>query len=285
MSKINKSLDYNKLLAAQAQGKMKNKILSFPLYAEIKYDGNYVTVRVESGIATFTTSGGLNYTHTDSAGDFFNNLSDGVYIAERIGRDGRLGTRRYCNLRGSKSAQTSTGHSYRVHDFISLTAYDLGETKEPYKDRLFGITDIPLEYQSSGFFIFGSGELDDHLDRVVNTGYEGLMLKDPEWRWRDTKSRKIECAKYKKRPTADLLCIGTLDGGGKYEGLLGSLLLVDSKGRKVYVGSGLSDSDRHKPTEFFTGKVIEVEYEQIIDTYIQPTFIQIRDDKTKEEID
>ena len=37
--------------------------------------------------------------------------------------------------------------------------------------------------------------------------------------------------------------------------------------------------------DYFIGKVIEVEYEQLLATYIQPTFVCVRDDKTIEDID
>ena len=45
--------------------------------------------------------------------------------------------------------------------------------------------------------------------------------------------------------------------------MIGSLVLKDSKGRIVKVGSGLDDNDRSKKQPDFIGKVIEVEYEQI----------------------
>jgi len=92
--------------------------------------------------------------------------------------------------------------------------------------------------------------------------------------------------KYKKRPTVDLLCIGTAKGeeGKQYEHAIGSLILQDSKGRTVNVSSGLSKELRFKDPDTFIGKVIEIEYEQIIDTYIQPAFICIRE-KNPEDID
>ena len=67
--------------------------------------------------------------------------------------------------------------------------------------------------------------------------------------------------------------------------MIGALVLEDSQGRRVSVGSGLTDGDRNEHYNAFEGKVVEIEYEQIIDTYIQPTFIRVRYDKTKEEID
>ena len=109
------------------------------------------------------------------------------------------------------------------------------------------------------------------------------MLYQPDFKWEDTKSRRVDLCKYKKRRTADLLCIGTTEGEGKYEGQLGSLVLRDNSGRVCNVGSGLDDDDRL--LDDWIDKVIEIEFEQIIDTYIQPTFIRVRDDKDATEID
>ena len=89
--------------------------------------------------------------------------------------------------------------------------------------------------------------------------------------------------KWKARPTADLLCVNTTEGEGKYEGKIGALVLQDSEGRLVMVGSGLTDMEREADDMHFVGSIIEIEYEQIIDTYIQPTYIGVRHDKTSSD--
>jgi DNA ligase-1 len=123
------------------------------------------------------------------------------------------------------------------------------------------------------------------LKEATSSGYEGIVMKNPMWEWKSTKSRTVDFCKWKRRPTADLLCISTTEGTGKYEGMIGALVLQDSKGRVVQVGSGLNDDDRLVEPDNFIGNVVEIEYEQIMETYIQPTFITIRLDKTKEDID
>jgi len=285
MSKICKSLDLNKLYEQQAKGKLLKKVLKFPLIAQIKYDGNYVVVRIENGRKVFSTSGSHNYVHTDDGASCFDDAIDGVYLAERIAGEGKLGDRVRCNLRGPKSAQTSTGHGYRVFDMVDLEDYDKGSTTITFLSRYTGLRQSSVAESSivECKQISNKEELDDYLREVVNNGYEGLMLYQPDFKWRDTKSRTIDLAKYKKRRTADLLCISTTEGEGKYEGLLGSLVLRDSAGIVCSVGSGLSDYDRNCPGCHFVGKIIEIEYEQIIDSYIQPTFIRIREDKEEED--
>ena len=63
------------------------------------------------------------------------------------------------------------------------------------------------------------------------------------------------------------------------------MVLRDKKGRIVAVGSGLDDIDRIRKYNYFLNKVIEIEYEQIMDTYIQPVVICRREDKSIEDID
>lgn len=130
--------------------------------------------------------------------------------------------------------------------------------------------------------VTGAQAKESNID-LLRRGWEGSMLVEPI-SFYEIGKRVNHSIKLKGRKTADLLCIDTELGEGKYMDLIGSLVLEDSEGRRVSVGSGLSDNDRLYHEDFYIGKVIEIEYEQIMDTYIQPTFIRIRDDKTKKDI-
>lgn len=277
----NKSLDYNKLLGEQKRGKLLKKVLKFPLIAMIKYDGHYCIISIKGNSKTFTSSGGIRYSHNINLGF----LPGGEYIAERIVGDGKLGaSRRGVALEGSIGSKfAKPSNTYKIHNHLGNDEYS--KVLENLCRKL------PISLLPQWKMIATKGELNVYMKEVTRDGYEGLMLVQPSYIFKNTKSRHIDFCKYKKRPTADLLCIGTADGGGKYTGMIGSLLLQDSKGRQVMVGSGMSDEDRQQPTDYFYGKVVEIEYEQIADTYIQPTFnsdtvgVTIRNDKTKEEID
>ncbi len=167
-----------------------------------------------------------------------------------------------------------------VHDYLSYADYSNGRSLVSYKRRQVMLeTHISYLNHISNVVVNNDQELEAYMKVVTDLGYEGIMMKDPYWLWRDTNSRTTDFMKYKKRPTADLLCIRTEPGQGKYTDMIGALVLVDSVGREVSVGAGLSDSDRRGD---YIGKVIEIEYEQILSTYIQPVFIAIRE---KKEID
>ncbi len=290
MAKINKALDYNKLLNDQAKGKLLKKHIEFPLYAGIKYDGNYTVVikEVQGLTPIFITSGGHIYDNdTPTIFELPTIPSGMVYFAERIGLTGQLGDRVNCSLKGPRGKQTAQGHKYKVHDMVSIIEYEAGLSIQPYRIRRLNVRETFDSTQSwaRDTPIHTMAELKIYLGEVVNRRFEGLMLKQPSWYWKDTKSRTVAMAKYKTRPTVDLYCFDVEEGKGKYVGMIGALGLIDSMGREVWVGSGLSDEERNSHPDYFVGEVIEVEYEQIIDTYIQPTYIQRREDKTKEDID
>ena len=289
--KINKALDLNKLFIAHNKGTLLKKHPKFPMYVGTKYDGNYVTVMVDKqGLPIFTTSGGHTYDHDEPT--IFEDAPIGVYLAERIGTHGKLGDRVTCNLRGPRGQQRSYGHTYKVHDMIKLGDFERGLSGEAYMHRRENLANaFEPQHIVQDVLINSMDELNELLRRTVKSGYEGVMGKSPYWLWKHTKSRTVDNIKYKHRPTVDLLCIGVNEGTKKYAGMIGSLQLTDSRGRLVDVGSGMSDEQRHIDPDYFIGKVVEVFYEQILDTYIQPTFgdeyegVLIRHDKTKEDID
>lgn len=259
--------------------------IKYPVYAGIKYDGNYTNIVVSNGSPKFYTSGGHEYTVRDSHP--FTNVPDGVYLAERIGGDGKLGARRLANLRGSKPIQYSIGHTFKVFDYLTLDEFNNDKAHHAYKLRNVIYSRIFCDEQESigkEELIDSREELEVYMNKVVSQGYEGLVLKQPNMLWRNSKSRKTDFAKYKRRPTADLLCIEEIEGEGKYAGLIGSIMVKDSHGRTFSVGSGLDDNDRNS-FGAFVNRVVEIEYEQIMDTYIQPVFLHIREDKTVEDID
>ena len=283
---MNKALDYGKLKEQQAQGKLLKKRLKFPMYAQVKYDGNYVTVVVKNGEPTYYSSKPKEYLHPND--NTFVKANDGVYIAERIYKEGKLGQRTGTALYGTKTLQTARADNhYKIHDYLTIEEYEQGFSDRTYEERIDSLikSGLPIESKCHAFIITDEEGLNEFLDETTKQGYEGLVAKTLDWKWKRTKSRTVEFIKYKKRPTADLLCIGTTEGTGKYENMIGALILVDSYGREVNVGSGLNDIERSRKPEEYIGNVVEIEFEQIIDTYIQPTFIGIREDKTEEDID
>jgi DNA ligase-1 len=84
-----------------------------------------------------------------------------------------------------------------------------------------------------------------HLDEVIALGGEGLMLHLASAPYRAQRSDDL--LKLKRYQDAEATVIGHLPGKGKYEGMLGALLLETKSGLRFKIGSGFSDEQRKAP--------------------------------------
>ena len=270
-----------------------SKLLNSGWIASIKYDGNYVQVHKHQNDIKFYTSGNKEFYHELAAQELISSYPNINFIleCEFIGEsEGKLGDR-------TKAAKLT---SYRTNFEKSRANIGLNTSLDCFKvfdtiiintrfeDRLNWLV---LNLKPSDFFNLVDFEITNDLEssilkakEVARQGYEGLYLKHKNHRYIPGK-RVNDAIKLKQRPTADLICIDVLEGTGKYTGMIGSLILIDSLGRRVNVGSGLDDLNRSRSKDYFKNKVIEIEYEQILDTYIQPTFVRVRNDKLIKDID
>lgn len=255
-----------------------------------KYDGNYIQIQKVGDVVKFFTSGEKEFYIPEIANELIRLNPDNSFTieCEYIGTsEGKLGDR-------TKACKLTT---YRTNFEKSLpTRFD---TKERFKAFDIIVPNIKFIDRLQLLLSLNLGNFIDVVEfspiykltytigrarELANNGFEGAYIKHINHIYEPGK-RVNTAAKLKYRKSADLLCIDIIEGTGKYQGLIGSLVLQDSKGRIVAVGSGLDDLLRYKNKDYFIGQVIEVEYEQIIDTYIQPTFICIRRDKTSKDID
>lgn len=93
---------------------------------------------------------------------------------------------------------------------------------------------------------FGNrAQLDTWLDTVTSSGGEGLMLHHAFARYQS--GRTDQLLKYKRWDDAEAHVVGYRPGKGKYDGMVGALLVQDAHGRRFALGSGLSDADRARP--------------------------------------
>jgi DNA ligase-1 len=105
-------------------------------------------------------------------------------------------------------------------------------------------------------------EFRDYNREMVEKGYEGIMIKDPQGLWEGKRST----AWLKQKPFIEVSLAVTAveEGTGRNEGRLGALICQgedDGKTIKVNVGSGFSDSQRKEfwqDTEALIGQVVEV---------------------------
>ena len=281
---------------AKTYGKDKIKDLSGPWYISKKYDGHQVFIVKQSKSVRFFTSQWKEF-NIEAIREPLSRLEeDFVLIGEYLyGCDGKLGSRSLSSKlttfrtnfkKGiTNSEEDESLSKIMVFDLLPVSHNNL-ITSMRFVDRFLYLWNMRLPKKIHKVYHTFVSNFEDCIvkaDKLVSKGWEGAMLIDPYSIYNAGK-RVHHAIKLKGRHTADLLCVGVEEGQGKYEGLIGSLLLKDSKGREVSVGSGLSDYDRALQPSDFVGKVIEIEYERIDTTYIQPTFKSIREDKSIEEI-
>jgi len=88
------------------------------------------------------------------------------------------------------------------------------------------------------------------LKAVVDAGGEGLMLHRMDARYQAGRSEAL--LKLKPFDDAEARVVGYRPGKGKYTGMVGALLVVDARGRRFAIGSGLRDADRARPPRIGT---------------------------------
>ncbi len=272
----------------QCKGKDLDKVpvskLEDRYYASIKYDGHYVQIHYDRGNVRFFTSGGKEFYHDLAAAELAKYHLNDKFILEAefiADTDGKLGSR-------GKAAKLTT---YRTNfekglpnsgmENDKFMVFDIITPTMPFSERLKALRNLgtvkylkPVEYLGP----LQLSTLKETAKTLANEGYEGIYLKSPNHLYLPGK-RVNNAIKLKARPTADIICIDVEWGEGKYTGMIGSLILQDSEMRIVKVGSGLSDFERARKPEDFIGHIIEIEYEQILDTYTQPVYKCIRTDK------
>jgi len=193
-----------------------------------------------------------------------------------------------------KGGKINESHLYfNIIDCISAVDYVDERATETYDMRLTKI-DIFIEQancrQIRAIPFVDVNTLDElslEYDRRVADGYEGIVVKNYADQYQYKRSK--QWARFKEVRTADLICVMTVDGKGKYTGMIGALQLVgvvEGKYIEVKVGSGMTDYDRGINPDFYLKKIIEVKYNSITRDSITgqaslflPRFVMVREDK------
>jgi len=94
------------------------------------------------------------------------------------------------------------------------------------------------------------------LDDVVEQGAEGLMLHRASSLYKS--GRSDDLLKLKKHFDAEAVVISHLPGKGKYQGMLGSMLVETPDKIRFKIGTGFSDEERKNPPAI--GSIITYKY-------------------------
>lgn len=242
----------------------------YPLLASVKYDGDRAQYR-----------GGRFYSRT---GQEFYGLD---WLCEAIGMkapilDGEL-------MVHGKSFNAASGalRSYNETPDAEFFVFDIVDFDKPLSQRLEDAARFvyELNHPSVHFVTHQLVRSEDealHLyHEAIDQKYEGLMLKVPDSEYANV--RNNNWMKLKEVFTVDAVVTGVFEGRGKYEGMLGGVI-VDLNGVMVKVGGGFSDYLRKvlwDDKSLIIGRTIEIAGQGLTEygSMRHPRFIRIRHDK------
>lgn len=113
------------------------------------------------------------------------------------------------------------------------------------------------------------------LAQVAQAGGEGLMLHRADALWQTGRSEVL--LKLKQQQDAEAIVVAHESGQGKYQGLLGALMVVTPDGQRFRLGTGLSDSQRRNPPVI--GSTVTYRYRDLTSTGLPKfaSFLRVRD--------
>lgn len=173
-----------------------------------------------------------------------------------------------CSLVNSDDVD-KTDIIFRVYDIIPISEFLEGQSKLKFRDRYKLMMTFEAKAKELGLkhLLFShnlyegtdQSKIQELLDKMDKEGKEGLMLyKNDFYKCK----RHNGILKIKSFLSCDVKCIGIYEGEGKYEGMLGGII-VDYKGNDCGCGSGFSDELRKlywSNKEEIVGRVVQVKY-------------------------
>jgi len=134
---------------------------------------------------------------------------------------------------------------------VRFMVFDIPEHGGTFNDRVSAMKDLAAQVHSPYLAIIKQETFDteealkQRLQSVLNQSGEGLMLHKKTARYLSGRSQDL--LKLKPYTDAEATVIGYRPGKGKYAGLVGSLKVRTDEGIVFYIGTGLSDKQRHHP--------------------------------------
>ncbi len=145
---------------------------------------------------------------------------------------------------------------------VRYMVFDLPCHPGPFGERLAALRGLLKPPPGPHIRLIPQGRIPDHaalmarLDAVVAAGGEGLMLHRDDSRYQA--GRSDDLLKVKPHQDAEARVVAHLPGKGKYQGMLGSLLVEEPDGTRFRIGTGFSDAERRHPPAI--GAIVTFKY-------------------------
>lgn len=168
----------------------------------------------------------------------------------KIPLDGELwmGRGTFETLSGAVRKTTPVDSEWRA---IRLMVFDMPEQAGDFNQRLETLRRMFAQKHSPYITLVAQEKLPSQkalmarLDEVVNAGGEGLMLHLGSAPYRGVRSDDL--LKLKRFEDAEATVLAHIAGTGKYQGMMGALLVQTSAGVQFKIGTGFSDAQRKNP--------------------------------------
>jgi DNA ligase-1 len=269
--------------------------LVFPMLAQLKFDGVRLITCIEDDMPTFYTYNGSTVELPALREQILQaQLGNMMLDGEIVFRAGSVNTRTTVSgminsaIHGNRINERSL--SYTIFDGMPLEMFKARKCDAGYKERYsWTITAANQAHLviARNMTVHSPDHVEELSAQLYADGFEGLILKPFDHKYYF--SRNKNWVKIKETKSADLLCIDTTPGTGKYEGMIGALVcrgLVENKIVTVKVGSGFNDAQRDQAPSIYIDKIIEVKYNSVIQdsrtgewSLFLPRFVAVRFDK------
>jgi DNA ligase-1 len=264
---------------------------------QMKYDGCHGIVVVhDGGVQMFSREGN----EVKAADHILKEFRDrgypnGAYFGEywHMGRT-------FPEISGTFRRQYSDARSaefcFKLFDHVSLDEFGAGTSPICYGARWdelqrivnYRTPDGMSKIQCAYTFVYSDANFDRAEEATANLrllghiyGLDGYVAKRYGGDWTAGDGKKGQTIKVKDHISVDLRCVAVEEGKGKFEGMIGSLL-VEWKGQVVPVSGGrLTNQERHNID--LCGKIVEVHALGLTpDGQLrEPRYQRIRYDKTE----
>ena len=166
---------------------------------------------------------------------------------------------------------------------VKFMVFDLPDTplifseRIPCMKRVVEDLKIPWLQVVNQWKVSSHSELMKQLNSFVKAGAEGLMLHRGASFYKG--KRNNDLLKLKLYEDAEAVVIKHLPGKGKYQNMLGALLLQMPSGKKFKIGTGFTDNDRKNAPSI--GKTVTYQYRGLTKNGIPrfASFLRVREDK------
>ncbi len=266
--------------------------LEFPVLAEPKLDGVRCLSFFVNGTVTYYSRNGKefnNFSIFDNELKTMITSKNWVIDGEVTGASNAEAFKGVTTQVRRKENVDNTKLRYHIFDLIPLGEFLKQECTATQIDRtaLLQVFYFGADRETNNVRIVKGKVCNDfesvekYYKKCLKKGYEGIILKAVNAKYRYKRSR---CwSKIKPTDTIDVPIIALEEGEGKYEDMLGAMV-VDVNGVNVNVGGGFTDKQRKEFWEQgakLLDKIIEVKYDiKTEDGSLRfPRFVKLRPDK------